>query len=201
MRCRGAKFLSSTCAASTAVSSASSSANSGTCFNTSGLQDIGHLFCGNWNGSQSFKRLIRAQLATAAPIVNPMQVAASTSIREKWEKRGAETRKIAADASGNDLNLHVLRRGMLRQQRGHSLRPALQSFRAAKRNDDCQHALCRARHHRALRIARRAAVRTNSIGEQRQSFQIQIVLADALVRFARAPRTKNNFAHDVSEII
>src|SRR6266436_2419082 len=43
MRCRGEKFFSSTCPASTAVSSSSSSANSGTCFNTSGLQDIGHL--------------------------------------------------------------------------------------------------------------------------------------------------------------
>src|SRR5690349_16711884 len=43
MRCRGANVFSSTCPASTAVSSSSSSANSGTCFNASGLHDIGHL--------------------------------------------------------------------------------------------------------------------------------------------------------------
>src|SRR5258706_1309369 len=44
MRWRGANFFSSTCPASTAVSSSSSSANSGTCFKASGLHDIGHLF-------------------------------------------------------------------------------------------------------------------------------------------------------------
>src|SRR5260370_36784101 len=115
------------------------------------------------------------------------------------EARRAETRKIA-DASGNDLNLHVLRRGMLRQERGHSLRPALQSFRAAERNNDCQHVLCRARHHGPLRIARRAPVWPNGVREQRQSFQIQIILADAFVRFARAPRPKNNFPRDVTEL-
>src|SRR5208283_4845917 len=45
MRCRGANFFSSTCQASTADSSSSSIENNGTCFSTSGLQAIVHLFC------------------------------------------------------------------------------------------------------------------------------------------------------------
>src|SRR5712671_4650034 len=43
MRWRGANFFSSTCPASTAVSSSSSNANSGTCFNASGLHAMSHL--------------------------------------------------------------------------------------------------------------------------------------------------------------
>src|ERR1700739_3058439 len=43
MRCRGKKVFSRTCPASTAVSSSSSDANSGTCFSTSGLHDMGRL--------------------------------------------------------------------------------------------------------------------------------------------------------------
>jgi len=86
------------------------------------------------------------------------------------------------------VEFHILSRGMLRQQRGHSLRPAIESFRAAKRNDDGQHLFRRGRHHRSFRIASGAAVRTNGIGKHRQAFQVQIVLADAPVGFARASR-------------
>src|SRR6266700_3456969 len=46
-----------------------------------------------------------------------------------------------------------------------------------------------------------APVWTNGIGKQRQSFKIQIVLADALVGFACASRAKNNFADDVPQVI
>src|SRR6267154_551477 len=52
MRWRGANFFSSTCPASTAVSSSSSSANSGTCFNASGLHAMSHLSC-DQNRAQS----------------------------------------------------------------------------------------------------------------------------------------------------
>src|SRR5258708_25248133 len=41
------------------------------------------------------------------------------------EGRRAESPQSNTHSSLNDLNLHVLSRGMLRQQRGHSLRPAL----------------------------------------------------------------------------
>src|SRR5260370_25212379 len=92
MRCRGAKFLSSTCADSTAVYSWSSRANSGTCFNGSGLQDIGDLFRWNWMCSPSSQRLNRAQQATIAPLVNLMNGAASRSIRQGLEKAGAPER-------------------------------------------------------------------------------------------------------------
>src|SRR5580698_7736564 len=43
MRCRGAKTLRSTCAARTAVSSSSSKAKSGTCFNSAGSHGMDHL--------------------------------------------------------------------------------------------------------------------------------------------------------------
>src|SRR2546421_5671084 len=69
-----------------------SSANSGTCFNTSGLQAIGHLFHANWIGSQSPKGLISAQQTTAALIVNLMKGAGSRSIRQSWEVIGAAKR-------------------------------------------------------------------------------------------------------------
>src|SRR5438552_5523154 len=120
MRCRAAKFLSCTCPANTAVSSSSSSANSGTCFNTSGLQAIGHLFHANWIGSQSPKGLDSAQQATAALIVNMMKGAASRSIRQSWEMMGAaKTQQATADTSLDQLHLQVLSRSMSRQQRGH----------------------------------------------------------------------------------
>src|SRR5207302_4749933 len=202
MRCRGAKFLSSTCAANTAVSSSSSKANSGTCFSTSGLQPIGHLFCKNWIGPQSSNRLIRAQQSTTAPIVNPMNGMASSRIRQAWGgDRGVATRQTMADASRHDLNLQVLSRGMLRQQRGDSLRPAIETLSAAKRNDDRQHLLRRARHHRSFRITGWTSVRPGGVAEYRQSFQIQIVLADAFVGFASASRTKNNFAGHMRQVI
>src|SRR5713226_5126177 len=122
------------------------------------------------------------------------------SAKERNE-RYAATQQAGAETSLDNFDFDVLSRSMLRQQRSHSLCPALQSFRAAKRNDDRQHLFRRARHHRPFRIARRAAVWPNSIGEQRQPFQVQIVLADALVGFARASRAKYNFTDDVPEII
>src|SRR5260370_20730876 len=103
------------------------------------------------------------------------------------EDRRAETQQSNIHSSLDDLNFHVLSRGMLRQQRGHSLRPALPPFRTAKRNDDRQHLFRRRYHHRPLRIAGRAAVWPHRIGEQGQSFEIQIVFADAFVSFARPP--------------
>jgi hypothetical protein len=47
---------------------------------------MGHLFCGNWNGLQPYQGLHQAQQTITAPIVNPMQGAASRSNRKKlWE--------------------------------------------------------------------------------------------------------------------
>src|SRR6266852_5122318 len=115
--------------------------------------------------------------------------------------RCAETQRPTAHASLNDLNFYVLSRGMPHQQRGHSLSPAVETFRAAKRNDHREDFFRCRRHHGSFGIARRAAVRPGIIAEQRQAFQIQIVLADTLVRFARASRAKNNFAGHVRQII
>ena len=44
-------------------------------------------------------------------------------------------------------------------------------------------------------------MRPGGVAEYRQSFQIQIVLADALVRFARAPYAKNNFSGHTRQVI
>src|SRR6266852_3095083 len=120
---------------------------------------------------------------------------------EVGNNRRAAKRRPTAHASLDNLNFHGLSRGMLRQQRGHSLRPAFESFRAAERDDDCQHVVCRALHHRSFRIACRAAVWPSGVGEEWQAFQIQIVLADTLVRFARASRAKNNFAGHMPQVI
>src|SRR5260370_14102689 len=122
------------------------------------------------------------------------------SEKESKDRRG-EMPRLNADTSLDDLNFHVLRGGMLRQQRGHSLRPALESLWAAERNDNRKHLLRCRHHHGSFRIARRATVRTNRVGKQRQSFQVQVEFADALVRFAGASRAKNNFAHNVPDII
>src|SRR6266550_8173038 len=170
MRCRAAKFLSSTCPANTAVSSSSSSANSGTCFNTSGLQAIGHLFHANWIGSQSPKGLDSAQQATAALIVNLMKGAASKEHSAKLgDDRGDQTQQATADTSLDQLHLQVLSRSMSRQQRGHSLCPALETFLASKRNDDPQDVLRCRRHHRSFRITGRTSVRPGGVAEYRQS--------------------------------
>src|SRR5437773_9902044 len=113
MRCRAAKFLSSTCPANTAVSSSSSSANSGTCFNTSGLQAIGHLFHANWIGSQSPKGLDSAQQATATLIVNLTKGAASKEHSAKLgDDRGDHTQQATADTSLDQLRLQVLSRSI-----------------------------------------------------------------------------------------
>src|SRR6184192_1857670 len=52
MRWRGAKVLSSTCPANTAVSSSSRSPNRGTRLSISGLHAIGHLWQIGWSSSQ-----------------------------------------------------------------------------------------------------------------------------------------------------
>jgi len=44
-------------------------------------------------------------------------------------------------------------------------------------------------------------MRTTRVGEQRQAFQIQVVLADSFVRFTGAPRPKLDGALDLIEVI
>src|SRR6267143_1211476 len=92
-------------------------------------------------------------------------------------------------------------RSVLLQKSSQSLRPAVQILRPAERNDHREDFFRRRRHHGPFRIARRAAVRAGGIGEQRQSFQIQLVLADALVRFAGNSRAKDNFSRHMSQVI
>src|SRR5713101_7305985 len=64
MRWRVANFLSSTCPAKTAVSSSSSRAKSGTCFNTSGLHAIGHLVRQKWIAPIHLEHFINEQETT-----------------------------------------------------------------------------------------------------------------------------------------
>src|SRR6266446_7740224 len=215
MRCRGEKFFSSTCPASTAVSSSSSSANSGTCFNTSGLQDIGHLSA-EWDCFSVFQAFdasaTRDSFASSKPddwqgfkkhsaMVGQVGKGGKLGKMLRTKTPWVKTRWPKTISLFDHPDFHVLRRGILLQQVRHSLPPAPQSFRAAKRNDDCQHLLRRRRNHRSFRIARGAAVRANGIGKQRQPFQIQMVFADAFVRFAFASRAKNNVADNVPQVI
>src|SRR6267143_1523272 len=86
-------------------------------------------------------------------------------------------------ASNDDIRDDFASRSVLLQQCPKSLRPTLQIFSAAERNNHGKNFFRGRRHHGALGIAGRAAVRPDGIGEERQSFQIQIVLADAFVRF------------------
>src|ERR1700733_1754587 len=58
MRCLGAKVLRSTWAARTAISSSSSKAKSGTCFNSTGLHGIDHLVGAVW-----FRNELRATIS------------------------------------------------------------------------------------------------------------------------------------------
>src|SRR5258708_13840706 len=92
-------------------------------------------------------------------------------------------------------------RRVLLQKRSESLRPAFETLRSAKRNNHRENLFRRRRHHGSLRITRRAAVWPSGVGEQWQAFQVQVVLADALVCFARASRAKNNFAGHMPQVI
>src|SRR6266849_4006904 len=199
MRCRGAKFFSSTCAASTAVSSSSSSAKSGTCFKTSGLQAMA---TSSTQTRFAFSVLFQAfESSTTSNNRAHSKPDECRNFNEHSARVGktlwTETRRAGTISLFDHSDFHVLSRGVLRQQRGHSLRPAVESFRAAKGNDNRQHLHRCVRHHRSFRIARCAPVRTNRVGKQRQPFQIQIVFADSLIRFAGAPRPKNNFTDNM----
>src|SRR5258708_5998907 len=106
-------------------------------------------------------------------------------------------RNCLTDDALNDVSDNCI----LPQDRPKSLRPAREAFRTSEGINDRQDWRRLRRPHRAFRIARRAAVRPGSIAKYRQSFQVQVVLADALVRFARASRAKDNFAGHVRQVI
>src|SRR5882724_6273360 len=76
-----------------------------------------------------------------------------------------------------DVRGDLSSRRVLLQERPKSLRPTFQIFHASERNNHCENFFRGRRHHRALGIARCAAVRPDRVGEERQSFQIQIVFA------------------------
>src|SRR5882724_8220008 len=92
-------------------------------------------------------------------------------------------------------------RRVLLQERPKSLRPTFQIFHASERNNHRKNFFRGRRHHGALGIARRTAVRPDRIGEKRQSFQIQIVFADALVRFPGCSRAKHNFSDHMPQVV
>src|SRR5260370_37768923 len=90
---------------------------------------------------------------------------------------------------------------ILLQERAKSLRPALETFWTSEGNNDRQYLRRCRRHHRSLRIAGGAAMRSSGISEHGQSFQIQVVFANALIGFCCAPRAKNNFAGHLRQVI
>src|SRR5713101_937188 len=113
----------------------------------------------------------------------------------------SKTRRARTISSLDYSDFHVLSRRILPQQRRHSLRPALESLRSAKRNNHRENLFRRARHHRSFRITGGTAVRSGGIAKNRQAFQVQIVFADALVGFARAPCAENNFTGHMRQVI
>src|SRR5207248_8723145 len=86
----------------------------------------------------------------------------------------------------HDANFDVLRGGILYEQAGHALGPAVQALWSGERDDNGENAFRFRCNHGALGIAGGAAVRTAVVGKKGQAFKIQIILADALVGLARA---------------
>src|SRR5215467_12265759 len=101
----------------------------------------------------------------------------------------------------NDADLNVLRRGILREEIGHSSHPAIQALGPPERDNDGVNPSGLCRDHSAFGIAGCAPVRSRVIGEQGQTFQVQIVFADAFVRFSRAASAKDHSAADVRRIV
>src|SRR5260370_5247041 len=104
----------------------------------------------------------------------------------------SQTYDVCHDVCGNRILL---------QKRPKSLRPAFDTLWTSERNNDRKYLRRRRRHHRSFRITRRAAVRSSGITKHGQSFQIQIVFANALVRFCCAPRAKNNISTHTRQVI
>src|ERR1700720_1743728 len=90
---------------------------------------------------------------------------------------------------------------ILLQEHSKSLRPALETFWTSEGNNDRQYLRRCRRHHRSFRIAGGAAMRSSGITKHGQSFQIQIVFANALIGFCCASRAKNNFAGHMRQVV
>src|SRR5882762_560964 len=117
----------------------------------------------------------------------------------------ASVRGIPSPTLPNSLSYDachdVCANGILLQERPKPLRPASETFWTSERNNDRQYLRRCRRHHRSFRIARGAAVRSSVITKHGHSFQIQIVFANALVRFCCAPRAKNYISTHMRQVI
>src|SRR5712664_9750 len=92
-------------------------------------------------------------------------------------------------------------RRVLLQERCKSLRPAVEILRPAERNYDSEDLFRCRRHHRSFRITGGTTMWPSGVGEQWQPLQIQVVLADALVRFARESCAKHNFPGHMPQVV
>src|SRR6266481_3045908 len=90
---------------------------------------------------------------------------------------------------------------LLLQERAKSLRPAFEAFWTSEGNNDRQYLRRCRRHHRSFRIAGGAAVGASGITKHGQSFQIQIVFANALIGFCCASRAKDSLATHMRQVI
>src|SRR5260370_329519 len=108
---------------------------------------------------------------------------------------------IVPKSSTYDVGHDFGSRRVLLQKRSESLRPAVETLRSSKRNNHRENLFRRRRHHASLRITGWTSVRPGGIAKYRQSLQVQVVLADALVRLARASRAKDNFAGHVRQVV
>src|SRR5260370_18872212 len=90
---------------------------------------------------------------------------------------------------------------VLLQERRKSLRPAVEILRSDERNYYSEDLFRCRRHHRSFRITGGTTMWPSGVGEQWQSFQIQFVLADALVRLARESCAKHNFPGHMRQVV
>src|SRR5215813_4508147 len=90
---------------------------------------------------------------------------------------------------------------MLGEERLQSLAIAFEIFPAAEGNENRQNTLSCGSDHRAFGIARCASMRAEFIGEERQAFEVQVVFADALVRFPCTSSAKGDVSLHAREIV
>src|SRR5215470_4149071 len=90
---------------------------------------------------------------------------------------------------------------MFGEKRLQSLAIPFEILRAAKRNENDEDTSGRGSDHGALGIARCASVRTEFVGEKWQAFEIEVVFANALVRFARETGAERDITLNVGQVV
>src|SRR6516164_1453276 len=115
----------------------------------------------------------------------------------------AKTKLRCGDSNSRtyDDRCKILATCVLSQQGTHSLDVAIKIFRAAERDEDREHMARGRSDHGAFGITRGAAVRSELIGKERQTFKVQIIFSDSFVSLSFMARTKYDASLDVRQIV